>query len=208
MGQGSRLKNKHGNGFSLLELLVTLGIIGILLSLLIVGFFYIQEKQRKRRAEVEITALKAGITSYAAEHGNYPNCPEKICSPGECLFLSMLGFHNAEGGLELPPYPTSLPIELFGFDLSKVDLGEIPPFSHDNGNALKLWLAQTLDKNPVLSTHGEMNINMNIPVWMIPEDIEFFPWDPMGKPVRSSKKMIFKSFYKKMKSLRRMRHPG
>ena len=60
----------------------------------------------------------------------------------------MLGFHNAEGGLEIPPYPTSLPIELFGFDLSKVDLGGIPAFSHDNGNALKIVVGPNFGQEP------------------------------------------------------------
>ena len=148
MGREDGLKIQKKIGYSLLELLVTLGIVGILLSLLFVGFSYVQEKQNTKQALVEMAVLQTGVNSYKADFGNYPNCPEKICTPGECLFLSMLGFHNAEGNLELPPYPTTLPVELFGFDQAKLDTAEIPELSHNDGDSLKLWLAQTLEQDP------------------------------------------------------------
>ena len=92
--------------------------------------------------------IKTGVKAYSLNHGNFPNCPEEICTGSECLFLSMLGFHNAEGSLEIPPYPSSLPVELMDFDLSSFDKAEIPDFSHDEGNELKLWLAKILQKDP------------------------------------------------------------
>lgn len=149
MGEECRLsKSKKNLGYSLIELLVILLIIGILCSILLVSFFYVQEKQNEKKAYLELSALEVGITSYFREFGDFPNCPEGVCTPGECLFLSMVGFHNAKGGLEIPPQRSSLPVGLFGFDPVVFDVAEIPDFSHSDGNSLKVWVSNILAKDP------------------------------------------------------------
>tara|TARA_A100001388_G_C28569126_1_gene403383 strand:- start:320 stop:616 length:297 start_codon:yes stop_codon:yes gene_type:complete len=92
MGKENSLKTQKEKGYSLLELLVILGIIGILLSLLFVGFSYVQEKQNIKQALIEMAVLQTGIIAYEAEFGNYPNCPEKICTPGSVFFYRCWAF--------------------------------------------------------------------------------------------------------------------
>ena len=99
------------------------------------------------RALVEIKALKTALVSYRSQYGGYPTCPKKICTPGECLFLSLAGFHNESGSLEIPPYPALVPSTIFGYDSSAYDVGEIPDFSHNDGKSLMLWLSRTLDND-------------------------------------------------------------
>ena len=135
-------------GYSLVELLVTIAIIAVLLGLMLVGFSFIQKKQKKKQAHLELSALQVGITSYREDFGDFPHCPKEICTPAECLFLSMIGFHNAVGGLEVPPKRASLPVRLLGFDPAIFDEAEIPSFSHNDGNALKIWLSDILNKDP------------------------------------------------------------
>ncbi len=148
MGWGCRLRKQRDPGYSLIELLVILLIIGILLSILSVGFSYVQEKQNEKKAHLELSALEVGITSYFREFGDFPNCPEEVCTPGECLFLSMIGFHNAMGGLEVPPNRATLPAGLLGFDTAVFDEAEIPDFSGNDGNSLKIWISNILSKDP------------------------------------------------------------
>lgn len=138
--------NRKG-GFTLIELLVVLTIIGILVTLSIKSFWYVMEKKNLDRAKIEIKALKTALVSYRLDYGGFPNCPQKICTPGECLFLSLAGFHNESGTLEIPPYPALVPSTVFGYDLSSYDVSEIPDLSHNEGKSLMLWLSQTLDKD-------------------------------------------------------------
>ena len=135
-------------GFTLLELLAVIAIIGILMSILFTGWGYISEQQANKKAKLEIVGLKNAVTEFFSDYGEYPNCPKEICTPGECLFMSLAGFHNEDGGLELPPYPPKIPTHLFHFDLSAFDQTEIPDLSHDGGKSLQLWLAQSLGKDP------------------------------------------------------------
>ncbi len=134
--------------FTLIELMVVIVIIGILLGILFTGWGYISEQQAIKKAKLEIVGLKNAVDEYLADYGKCPNCPNEICTSGETLFMSLAGFHNENGGLELPPYPSKIPTHLFHYDLSAFDESEIPDLSHERGVSLKLWLAQTLGKDP------------------------------------------------------------
>ena len=139
---------KKRKAFTLLELLVVVAIIGILMGILFTGWGYITRQQSKKKAELEILGLRNAVSEYMSDHGQYPNCPQDICTPGECLFMSLAGFHNEDGGLELPPYPSKIPTHLFHFDLSAYDQSEIPSLSLGGGKSLQIWLAKTLGKDP------------------------------------------------------------
>ena len=134
--------------FTLIELMVVIVIIGILLGILFTGWGYINEQQARKKAKLEIVGLKNAVDEYLADYGECPNCPKEICTPGETLFMSLAGFHNENGSLELPPYTSKIPTHLFHYDLSAYDETEIPDISHGGGTSLQLWLAKTLGKDP------------------------------------------------------------
>ena len=136
------------NAFTLIELLVVITIIGILMGIIFTGWNYINEQQYRKKAKLEIVGLKNAVDEFLSDFGAYPNCPNEVCTPGETLFMSLAGFHNESGGLELPPYPSKIPTHLFHFDLSAFDETEMPEFSHEGGKSLQLWLAKTLCKDP------------------------------------------------------------
>ncbi|MDC1005377.1 type II secretion system protein GspG [Opitutales bacterium] len=146
MGEGIRIKSKI-TGFTLVELLVVLAIVGVLCGLMFTGYFYVLDKQAHKQAYVELRVLKVSIENYRRSFNGYPICPQKVCTPGECLFLSLAGFHNEKGTLEMPPYPATISTELFGYDLESYDTTQIPDIEHNEGKSLMLWLSQILGKD-------------------------------------------------------------
>ncbi len=60
------------NGFTLPELLVTISIIAILLTLIIPMTSKARQKARIAKAKAEIAALETAITAYYADMGHYP----------------------------------------------------------------------------------------------------------------------------------------
>ena len=64
------LKNKKG--FTIVELLIVIVVIGILATLVIVTFTGIQQKARNSQRQTDINALDSHIEAYYAESGNYP----------------------------------------------------------------------------------------------------------------------------------------
>ena len=146
MGEGTGIKTKL-RGFTLVELLVVLAIVGVLLGVMFRGYFYVLDKQAHKQAGVELEALRVSIETYRRAYKGYPNCPKNVCTPGECLFLSLAGFHNEKGTLEMPPYPATISTHLFGYDLNSYDRTQIPEVEHNEGDSLMRWLSETLGKD-------------------------------------------------------------
>jgi prepilin-type N-terminal cleavage/methylation domain-containing protein len=146
VGEGTGIKTKL-RGFTLVELLVVLAIVGVLLGVMFRGYFYVLDKQAHKQAGVVLEALRISIETYRRSFQGYPTCPQKVCTPGECLFLSLAGFHNEKGTLEMPPYPATISTHLFGYDLNSYDRTQIPEVEHNEGDSLMQWLSETLGKD-------------------------------------------------------------
>ena len=138
---------KNLRAFTLVELLVVLAIVGVLIGIMFKGYFYVINQRAYKQAKVEIEALKVSVEDYSRSFGGYPICPQNVCTPGDCLFLSLAGFHNERGTLEMPPYPATISTDLFGYDLNSYDISEVPDISHNDGKSLMFWLSKMLGKD-------------------------------------------------------------
>src|SRR6476661_2996624 len=63
---------RHYNGFTLIELIVVIGIIIVLAGLVLSMAGYARKKGARARAETEIAAMSAACESYKADNGVYP----------------------------------------------------------------------------------------------------------------------------------------
>ncbi len=63
---------KQSKGFTIVELLIVIVIIGILATLVIVTFTGIQQKARDSQRQTDIGALNSHIAAYYSETGTYP----------------------------------------------------------------------------------------------------------------------------------------
>jgi general secretion pathway protein G len=62
--------------FTLIELIIVIGIIIVLASLILATSGYVTKKGQRSRAEAEIAALSAALESYKADNGIYPRSSE------------------------------------------------------------------------------------------------------------------------------------
>jgi prepilin-type N-terminal cleavage/methylation domain-containing protein len=65
------LKRKQ-SGFTIVELLIVIVVIGILATLVLVTFTGIQERARNTKRQTDILAVASHIEAYFADSGNYP----------------------------------------------------------------------------------------------------------------------------------------
>ena len=65
------LKRKQ-NGFTIVELLIVIVVIGILAALVITTFTGIQQKARNTKRETDIKAIYGQVEAYYAQNGKYP----------------------------------------------------------------------------------------------------------------------------------------
>ena len=135
------------NGFTLIEILVVILILGILIGLIFGSSSYVVDSQARKKARIDVELLKSSVEEYKVRYGSYPHCPSEICTPGECLFLSLAGFHNEKGNLQIPPYQSTLNPNLLDYDLGAYNPSEIPPATHEGKQGLLAWFAELLGKD-------------------------------------------------------------
>lgn len=69
------LKSKQ-SGFTIVELLIVIVVIGILATLVIVTFSGVQQKARDTKRETDVKALASQLEVYYANNGSYPAIAE------------------------------------------------------------------------------------------------------------------------------------
>src|SRR3990167_3309876 len=64
--------NKRQQGFTIVELLIVIVVIGILAALVITTFTGIQQKARNTERQTDVKALHGQVEAYYAQNGKYP----------------------------------------------------------------------------------------------------------------------------------------
>ncbi len=69
--------NKHAKGFTLIELIVVIAIIGVLATVLIITFNPLAQLQKARDAQrrSDMKAIQNALEQYYNDHGSYPTVP-------------------------------------------------------------------------------------------------------------------------------------
>jgi prepilin-type N-terminal cleavage/methylation domain-containing protein len=70
------VSHKNKKGFTIVELLIVIVVIGILATLVIVTFTGIQQKARNTQRQTDIKAVQGYVESFYAEFGFYPNAAD------------------------------------------------------------------------------------------------------------------------------------
>src|SRR6266536_3267876 len=71
-GLGARRSERGYNAFTLIELIVVVGVIIILTGLVLSTVGYARKKGARARAETEIAAMSAALESYKADNAAHP----------------------------------------------------------------------------------------------------------------------------------------
>jgi len=77
---------KRQEGFTIVELLIVIVIIGILATLVIVTFTGTQQKARDSQRQTDINAVDSHLESYFAENGYYPDADD-LTGAGAVAFV-------------------------------------------------------------------------------------------------------------------------
>src|SRR5438132_14037645 len=80
--RGVRRGERHYNAFTLIELVVVVGLILVLTGLVLSTVGYARKKGARARAETEIAALSAAFENYKSDNASYPRGPATAITIG------------------------------------------------------------------------------------------------------------------------------
>ncbi len=129
------MKHSRSQAFTLVELLVVIGIIAILAALVLQAAGLIQKKGARDRAISEIAALGTALESYKADNGDYPS---NSVAGSACLLASLMPTNGGKIYYEFKAKFTNAGgfIDPFGYDYNYIYTNGSP----NNGtNNYDLW---------------------------------------------------------------------
>lgn len=91
------IKKQNKNGFSLVELLVVISIIGILSTILVTNFMGMREKAKDAQKIQDLNSMKNALRSYYNDNQRYPLPDELIREIGTTAYfpaISKINFVN------------------------------------------------------------------------------------------------------------------
>lgn len=88
------LKNKNIFGFTLVELLVVISVIGVLMAVLVANFMGMRERARDTQKIQDLNAIRTTLRMYYNDNQNYPSSGKAVgvyCTSNDtdCLKLSV-----------------------------------------------------------------------------------------------------------------------
>lgn len=133
---GSRCS--HPRGFTLLEVLLVLGILILLAAIITPNLFNRQRKAMTRVTKMSIVGVEGALRLYAAEHdGEYPD------GSSTEVFELLMHPGNAEDGRAITPYIDEWPTDGWGQTLYY----EYPTSRHRRAVKPAIWSAGPNKKN-------------------------------------------------------------
>ncbi len=79
------MRGRRPDGFSLIELLVTVAILGIVMAIAIINYRSAIDRSRQRRSMSDMRSLATGFEAYATDHNRYPPPAGFVLPPGLAL---------------------------------------------------------------------------------------------------------------------------
>jgi len=136
----NKLLNKEG--FTLMELLIVIVIIGILSTILIANFIGVRERARDSQRKSDLRQIQSALELYRADQGSYPDNPNGSdqgysLTCGQNVSLTDLGINVEENATNF--YMKSIPCDQLG---SSVGYRYIPT---NNGYTLEACLENAKD---------------------------------------------------------------
>ena len=175
---GERLTNgcgKRYNAFTLIELIVVVGIITVLAGLVLSTAGYARKKGARVRAETEIAAMSAACESYKADNGVYPTNTDtngldpttgtiaNYKTPSRFMYGEISGDRNFDGTPDAGTrsYMAFKPALLLRDDMSN------PPSSTNPVTAIRDSFGNSYGYSTMKASGGANGYNPTFDLWSI-----------------------------------------
>ncbi len=100
------MKSTNKNGFTILELLISIAIIAILTSIILVTISGIKERGRDARRLSDVNEIQKALNLYFSSHNIFPVFPDEVSINGEDAFSELLKNEKFMSRVPADPVPT------------------------------------------------------------------------------------------------------